>query len=129
MKRNSMVNIKSYGGLLKCGGFNPLAPYSCSLCMCKPLFGKQASQELIQEFWNEEKIPESHQQRFRVVDPLPWIKLAHWIAAASISLCTNKPMLSQNNMMLLNYMLKIMLVAIKYNQERHDFAVNTWQPK
>ena len=45
------------------------------------------------------KIPESHHQIFRVVDPLPWIKLGHLIVTASM--CTNKPMLSLNNMMLL----------------------------
>ena len=42
--------------------------------MHKPLFGKQKSQESIQEYQNKTnipKIPESCQRKFRVVDPLP----------------------------------------------------------
>ena len=38
----------------------------------KPLFGKQESQESIQESWNQAKnlkIPESRRRKFRVADP------------------------------------------------------------
>ena len=40
--------------------------------MHQPLFGKQESQELIQESWNQakiQKIPESCRSKFRVADP------------------------------------------------------------
>ena len=42
--------------------------------ICILLFGKQESQELILESWNQAKIPkdsESRQQKFTVVDPSP----------------------------------------------------------
>ena len=37
--------------------------------MCNPLFGKQESQESIQESQNQAKIPESRRSKVRVADP------------------------------------------------------------
>ena len=44
----------------------------------KPLFGKQESQELIQESRNQAKnvkIPESRRRKFRVAEPSLWTKI------------------------------------------------------
>ena len=53
-----------------------ISPYIMNHAIHKPLFGKQESQESIQESRNQAKnlkIPESRRRKFRVADPSMWL--------------------------------------------------------